>query len=157
MSGHAMTSVHHIASTVATTGVHVPTYLVELRAGSHRLVADEPEALGGANAGPVPFALFLSGLAACTAITLRMYAERKNWFLESVEVDARYDISEGGRASIDRTVTLPASLSDEQRDRLAEIAERTPVTVAVRAGTPIATTIRIVGTDRTRVPRSNEY
>jgi putative redox protein len=120
---------------------------VDLRAGSHHLVADEPAASGGGDTGPPPFGLLLSALVACTAMTLRMYAERKQWNVASLEVDARYDVDDDGSASIDRTITLPAEVSAEQRDRLAEIAERTPVTLAIRAGTPIATTFRS-GRDR---------
>ncbi|MDX6233171.1 MAG: putative redox protein [Nocardioidaceae bacterium] len=134
-----MTTTHHVARAIAATGSTKPAYRVELRSGAHHLVADEPTANGGADTGPSPFGLVLSGLAACTAMTLRMYAERKGWALASIEVDVRYDVAEGGAASIERTITVPADLPVEQRDRLADIAERTPVTLAVRAGTPITT------------------
>ena len=108
-------------------------------------VADEPTAGGGADAGPSPFGLLLSGLTACTAMTLRMYAERKGWAITTIEVDARYNLTEDGQASIERTITLAAELPPEQRDRLADVAERTPVTLAVRAGTPITTRLRTTG------------
>jgi putative redox protein len=85
----------------------------------------------------------LSGLVSCTAITLRMYAARKGWDIDSIEVDARYNIGDDGDAVIDRTITLPVALPVDKRDHLAEIAERTPVTVAVRAGTPISTTVKV--------------
>jgi putative redox protein len=139
-----MTTTRHVARAAAVTSSTAPAYRVELRAGAHRLVADEPAALGGGDAGPSPFGFLLSGLAACTATTLRMYAERQGWDLATVEVDVRYDVTDG-QASIDRTIALPADLPVQRRDRLAEIAERTPVTKAVRAGTPIATTIRVDG------------
>ncbi len=142
-----MTSVRHIARAVGTTTTSAAPYRVDLRAGSHHLVADEPAASGGGDTGPPPFGLLLSALVACTAMTLRMYAERKQWNVASLEVDARYDVDDDGAASINRTITLPAEFSAEQRDRLAEIAERTPVTLAIRAGTPIATTFRSVATD----------
>jgi putative redox protein len=138
-----MTTVRHVARAVGVTSSTTPPYRVELRAGPHRLVADEPAAGGGGDAGPSPFGLLLGGLAACTAMTLRMYAERKGWGLASIEVDVRYDVVDDAQASIDRTITLPADLTAEQRDRLAEIAERTPVTLAVRAGTPLTTTLRV--------------
>ena len=137
-----MTTTRHVARAIAVTAATAPKWRVELRAGAHHLVADEPAVNGGGGAGPSPFGLLLSGLAACATMTLRMYAERKGWALEAIEVDVRYDLSEDGQASIDRTITLPSELPVEQRDRLAEIAERTPVTLAVRAGTPITTTIR---------------
>ena len=74
-------------------------------------------------------------------MTLRMYAGRKGWELTQLEVDVRYDVADDGPASIKRTITLPAGLPAARRDRLAEIAERTPVTNALRAGTPISTTL----------------
>lgn len=137
-----MTSTQHVARAVAVTSSTEPAYRVELRAGAHPLVADEPAVGGGGDAGPSPFGFLLSGLAACTAMTLRMYAERKGWALAAIEVDVRYDVTDNGHASIDRTITLPADLPVEQRDRLADIAERTPVTMVVRTGTPITTTLR---------------
>ena len=75
-------------------------------------------------------------------MTLRMYAERKSWTLAAIEVDVRYNVDDNDDASIERTITLPADLPTEQRDRLADIAERTPVTLAVRRGTPITTVIK---------------
>ena len=75
-------------------------------------------------------------------MTLRMYASRKGWDLTTIEVDVRYDITDNERASIARTITVPHLSPAEQRQRLADIAERTPVTLAVRAGTSIHTTFR---------------
>ena len=137
-----MTTTRHVAHAVAVTGASAPQWRVELRAGAHQLVADEPAANGGGDSGPSPFGLLLSGLAACTAMTLRMYAEHKGWTLAGIEVDVRYDIADNDEAAIERTITLPTDLPTEQRDRLADIAERTPVTLAVRGGTPITTVIK---------------
>jgi putative redox protein len=137
-----MTAVHHVGHAAASTGSGAPAYRVDLRAGSHQLVADEPVSGGGGDVGPSPFDLLLGALVACTAITLRMYAARKGWDLVTVEVDARYDVADGGATSILRTITFPPDFPTDQRDRMADIAERTPVTLAVRAGTPITTTIQ---------------
>jgi putative redox protein len=131
----------HIGRAAATTGSTAPHWRVDLRSGGHQLVGDEPAANGGGDTGPSPFGLLLSGLAACTAMTLRMYAEHKGWTLSAIEVDVRYSITDDVDASIERTITLPPDLGAEQRDRLADIAERTPVTIAVRRGTPITTVI----------------
>ena len=136
-----MTTVRHVAHAAGATRAAAPPYRVEIDVGTHHLEADEPAATGGGDVGPTPFGLFVSGLVACTAITLRMYAERKGWNLTSLGVDVRYD-TEDGQAAIERTITVPVELPVDQRDRLAEIAERTPVTLAVRAGTPITTTVR---------------
>ena len=134
----------HIAHAVGSTGSSTPAYQVELEAGAHHLVADEPVGAGGGDAGPSPFGLVLSGLAACTSTTLRKYAERKGWDLTTIEVDVRLDVDvdDNGRRSIERTITVPSELSSEQRQRLADIAERTPVTLAIREGTPITTTFQ---------------
>ena len=132
-----MITLRHVAQAVGAGGTNVSAYRVEILVGAHRLVGDEPLAEGGADVGPSPFGFLLSGLAACTVTTLRMYATRKGWEFSDITVDVRYDVDESGKASIERKITVPQSLSAEQRDRLAEVAARTPVTLAIR--TPIAT------------------
>lgn len=113
-------------------------YQVRLRAGGHALLADEPVRAGGCDAGPAPYDLLLSSLAACTAITLRMYAERKGWPLEGVSIEVSFSRHEQ-EARVDRRITVAGPLSDEQRTRLAEIAERTPVTLTLKSGVGIST------------------
>jgi putative redox protein len=134
-------TVRHVARASGTTEATTPAYRVDMRVGRHQLTADEP-ATGGGDAGPSPFGLLLSALVSCTAMTLRMYAARNGWELDGVDVDARYDIDDAGRATIERTITLPVDLAPEHRRRLADVAERTPVTLALRAGTPIATSFQ---------------
>jgi putative redox protein len=140
-----MSTVRHVAHAVASTGSTTPAYRVDVRAGAHQLVADEPAARGGGDLGPAPFEIFLSALAACTATTLRMYADRHRWALSSIDVGVRYDVDDDGRGAIERTITVPVDLSADERHRLAE---RTPVTIAVRAGTPITTRFRENNTTR---------
>ncbi|MEN3271891.1 MAG: putative redox protein [Actinomycetota bacterium] len=135
----------HVAHAVGSTGAAAPAYRVDVRVGGHQVVADEPTGSGGGDLGPTPFGLLLSGLAACTAMTLRMYAKRKGWELTSIDVDVRLDIDDDGEWSIARTITVPADLLPEQHARLVDIAERTPVTLAVRSGTPINTTFTTAG------------
>jgi putative redox protein len=113
-------------------------YATRLTAGRHELTADEPVSAGGADAGPPPFALLLSGLIACTAITLRMYADRKGWTVKRVAVDAVYHHVQTG-AFIERVLHIDGDLNDEQRARMADIAERTPVTLALKAASDIRT------------------
>ncbi|MDQ1535203.1 MAG: putative redox protein [Actinomycetota bacterium] len=139
-----MTTVH-IARAVGSTESTAAQYRVDVRVGAHQLIADEPVVAGGGDLGPSPFGLVVSGLAACTATTLRKYGDRKGWAITTIEVDVRYDVDVDGRRLIERTITVPFGLSDEQRSRLAEIAERTPVTLAIRDGTPIATTFQTHG------------
>jgi putative redox protein len=140
-----MSAVRQVTHVVGRTNASAPKWQVQIRTGTHHLVADEPAGAGGGDAGPNPFRLLLSGLAACTAMTLRMYAERKGWSVSSIEVLLDHEAPEEGQATIHRVIALPADVPEEQRARLAEIAEKTPVTVAVRAGTPISTTITVSG------------
>lgn len=111
-------------------------YRTQISVGGRDIVADEPPALGGQGAGFAPYDLLLASLGACTAITLRMYADRKGWPMESLEVALRLHGVEEKR--IDRTLTI-AGLDDAQRARMADIAERTPVTLTLKHGLPIDT------------------
>ena len=118
-------------------------YRGEILLGRHHLVADEGPEVGGDDEGPNPYQLLLAGLVQCTAATLRMYANRKGWALGSVEVRARLLRTGDGATKverIERTVGVNGDLSDQQRERLGEIAERTPVTRTLRAGLTIDTT-----------------
>ncbi|MGH9550663.1 MAG: OsmC family protein [Terriglobales bacterium] len=118
-------------------------YAVRITAGGHQLVSDEPEANGGAHAGPSPYHLLASSLAACTAITLRMYADRKQWDLKSAIVDVQY-MRDGESERIERKLKLDGDLTEEQRKRMADIAERTPVTLTLKRGLPITTELEPV-------------
>jgi putative redox protein len=115
-------------------------YRTEIEINGHRITADEPPANGGQNAGPAPFDLLLAGLGACTAITLRMYADRKEWPLDRLDVGLKLRRDAEGALSIDRTLKS-VGLDDAQQARLAEIAEKTPVTLAIKNGMPIRTTL----------------
>ena len=127
----------HTVAAATVTSEEKP-YGVRIDAGGHALRGDEPVDHGGADSGPAPFGLLLSGLGACTAITLRMYAERKGWPLTGVDVTLAYIVNDQNERWIDRLITLHG-VDDDQRAKLAEIADKTPVTRAVRAGTEIRT------------------
>ncbi len=105
-------------------------YQQAVSAGQHQLVADEPASMGGGDAGPAPFDFIMSGLGACTSMTLRMYAERKSLPLTRISVALSHDkIEVEGvmRDRISRDITLEGDLSEEQRQRLLEIANKCPV------------------------------
>lgn len=113
-------------------------YLQVIRARKHELRSDEPESAGGADAAPTPMELLLAAVGACTATTLRMYAERKGWTLGEIRVDLRL-VEEAGASRIERRLRLGAELPEDARRRLLEIAAKTPVTRLVAEGTRIDT------------------
>ncbi|MEJ8827067.1 OsmC family protein [Variovorax humicola] len=119
-------------------------YAVNLQAGRHHLVSDEPPSHGGAHAGPGPFSLLLSGLAACTAITLRMYAKHKGWNLTAVDVEAKLT-RQGTQSHIDRSISLQGELDAAQTARLLEVSEKTPATLTLKGGIGIKTTLKQPG------------
>ncbi len=105
-------------------------YQQAVTVGQHQLIADEPESVGGNDAGPAPFDFLMAGLGACTAMTLRMYAERKGLKLVNVSValsHEKIDVDGEKRDHIQRNITLVGELSNEERLRLLEIANKCPV------------------------------
>jgi putative redox protein len=119
------------------------THDVEIE-GGHTLVFDEPTDQGGDDAGPSPTRTVAAALAACTAITVEMYAEHKDWELGAVEVEVEWSY---GRASTmeDIVVTLrvPTPIDDEQRTKLLTIAGKCPVHRALRGETEVTIADRI--------------
>jgi len=125
-------------------------FRTELRAGAHEWVADEPVALGGTDAGPTPYDYLLGALSGCMAMTLRMYADRKRWPLHGVRIHLRTERAheqdcekcedeEVGLPRIARRIELAGPLSDEQRNRLHQIADRCPVKQTLQRGLVVET------------------
>jgi putative redox protein len=116
-------------------------YSQQIASGHHRLTADEPLARGGSDSGASPHELLLASLGACTSITLRMYAGRKEWELGKITVGLRYTAAQDQKGRIDRRLSFSKPLTAEQTQRLLEIAGKTPVTRTLLAGVTIETTI----------------
>lgn len=111
-------------------GIGHEHYVTKLSMRGHLLVADEPVDNGGKDAGPTPSELVLAGLAACTASTLRMYIDRKDWEVERIdlELSIQTEKTETGQISrIDRVINITGNITDEQKARLLEIADKCPV------------------------------
>ncbi len=108
--------------------VKTDAYAHEIQIRHHRLTADEPDELGGDDLGASPQELLAGSLASCTAITVAMYAKRKDWDVGQLEVEVSYATSERiGLTQFDVVLRLPAELNENQRERLREIAGRCPV------------------------------
>lgn len=117
-------------------------FQVEVRTASGSFLADEPEAVGGGGSGPTPYDLLGSALGACTAMTLRLYADRKGWPLAAAMVRVLH--RSGGLAARDRfarEIVLEGELSAEQRRRLLEIANRCPVHQTLERGADVITVL----------------
>jgi putative redox protein len=121
---------------VARTGAAALT--TELNAAGHRLIADEPETYGGDNLGPTPYDLLSAGLASCTTMTLQMYAKHKNLALETATARVSHgkihakdcadcESDDGKIDEFQRSITLKGELTNQERQRLLEIADRCPV------------------------------
>ena len=118
-------------------------YAQRIKTSSHEIAADEPEKRGGTNTGPSPYELMLSSLGACTAITMRMYADRKQWALGTIDVKLRLVKDGDDPMRIERKISVSEAIDEEQLRKLQEIADKTPVTKALAAGVPIQTVLEI--------------
>ena len=123
----------HVIARGSATG-----FAQEIEIGPHRLTADEPVESGGTNTGASPYDFVLAALGSCTSMTISLYAKRKHWPLEKVEVSlwhskihaadcAECETREGRIDRIEREIKLTGALTAEQRSKLIEIADKCPV------------------------------
>jgi len=121
------------------------SFRTSLTASGHALVLDEPPNVGGGGLGPTPYDLLVGSIAACTAMTMRMYAARKGWPLEEAVVSLREapshaadcersETEEVGVRRIERHVEMRGPLTDEQRARILAVADRCPVKQTLERG-----------------------
>jgi putative redox protein len=138
--------------TVTVTETGTGTYTQRIVAGHHQLVADEPMPIGD-DKGPTPYDLLLAALGSCTSMTVRMYADRKGWKLDQVQVTLRHkrihaqdcadcETKAGWVSHIDRDIELTGDLDDDQRQQLLHIAERCPVHQTLTSEVDVVTSLR---------------
>ena len=138
-------------------------YLQNILIGRHRIQADEPVEVGGCDAGPNPYELLLAALGACTGMTLRMYAIRKQWPLEDIRVRLIHrrvhaedclgcETKEGLLDRVEREIMLVGNLTAEQRQRLLEIANKCPLHRTLTSEIHIETRL----TDAHKMPDSSD-
>lgn len=127
-------------------------YASSVTVNGHGLVSDEPDSVGGGGTGPTPYDLLLAGLGACKAMTMRMYADRKGWLLGKANVHLKHkrihaadcadcETKEGKIDRIEVEIELFGELSEEQRERLLEIADRCPVHRTLTSETSIVSSL----------------
>jgi putative redox protein len=119
------------------------THDVEIE-GGHKLVIDEPVDEGGANQGPSPTRTLGAALAACTAITAEMYADRKGWDVDELEVEVAISYEGASPSAFEVTLRCPSDLDDEQLERLLRVAGKCPVHRLLSQETTVTVTDHVV-------------
>jgi len=116
----------------------------DIEIGDHSMVIDEPTAAGGNDEGPSPTRVLAASLAACTAITVEMYADRKEWDVGQLEVEVELHADGPVPKSFDVTLRCPGTLDDEQLERVLKIAAKCPVHKALSDNTEVTVTDHVV-------------
>ncbi len=127
-------------------------YKTVMTAGNHELISDEPEEAGGGDTGPDPYDYLLMALGSCSVITMKMYADRKEWPVEDIYIELRHykdhaadcDDCDDPKTKIDKIekeVIIKGSITEEQRDKLLEISKKCPVHKTLLGTTEIETVL----------------
>lgn len=143
-----LTTKHEVVASLGPDGL-----TTHIKAGKHMFLADEPKELGGNEFGPTPYELVSAGLAACTSMTIQMYAKRKEWKVDTVETHINYSKQhavdclncEEESSKIDtfnRVLIITGDLDEKQHKRLLEIAEKCPVHKTLHSSTQIKTVLK---------------
>jgi putative redox protein len=127
---------------IALAVIGKETYRTELRARKHVLIADEPPDAGGKDLGPRPQDFLNMSLASCTAITLRMYANRKNFDVAQIKVEVS-GREEAGKTLFQTDIVITGNLSEEEKDQMLQISRRCPVHKAMSRPIEIETLLTV--------------
>ncbi len=141
---------HQVAANLGEEG-----FTTQIKAGEHSFIADEPESIGGNDFGPTPYELISASLAACTSMTIQMYARRKKWPVKNVETHVNHNKKhaedcehcERATAKIDifeREIVLKGDLTEQQREKLLEIANKCPVHRTLHSEIKITTSLKAI-------------
>jgi len=123
------------------TVINEHQHVQQIVSGHHHLTADEPVAAGGSDAGFAPRELLLASLGADTAIALRRHAAQHDWMLGRITVGLRWSRDAAGQEHIERRLSFARALTAEQKARLLEVAEGTPISSVLRAGIPVHSSV----------------
>lgn len=116
-------------------------WLGEVTSGKHQLLTDKPESFGGQDLGLAPYDFICSGLISCTMITLRMYAQHKGLELGEFVVEADFNANKEGKEWIERRLSFVNPLSDELKQKVLDICQKTPVTKTLLRSVEINTSV----------------
>jgi len=123
------------------TVINEHQHVQQVVSGHHHLTADEAVAAGGSDAGFAPRELLLASLGTCTAVALRKHAAQNDWMLGKITVGVRWSRDAQGQEHIERRLSFGRPLTPEQKTRLLEVAEATPVSAVLRAGIRIQSSV----------------
>ena len=136
-----VTSQNRVDESVVAEATGGGRFQLRIDTGDHELLVDEPVSFGGLSTGPNPFDLLEAALAGCTLMTLRLYAERKGWPLDGIRVRVTHRKGVAGeRDRFERELEL-GDATDEQRERLLEIAEKCPVHLLLERGADVSAAV----------------
>lgn len=126
----------------AQSSTQEQAYKTVITSSEHSIIVDEPIDLGGQNLGPTPAHLMAGSLAACTSITLKMYANRKEWAIEEILVDVTLNTEDKSNPFFDRSIQLIGNLDEAQKNRILSIANACPMHKLLERGITINTTLK---------------
>ena len=126
----------------ATAQINNQHYQTIINSAGHTLIADEPESAAGTDKGMNPYSLLLSSLGSCTAITLRMYIDRKQWLVDEILVNLDLYKTDSGTL-INRNINFKGNITPEQQQRLLAIANACPIHKILSGHIEIATTVKV--------------